>query len=176
MHFYARSQNVLKWNVLNFCDQKGKISFQFPHSESSLDSEFLLCLWYQKDIWSHRKTFWKIIQNEKCWTFQKLSDRKSSEFWAVACKRSEFFITFFKTSIKVHWTFTPIDVTWQRTFRERGRRWCRCNYRESCCGTGRGSNRRDSSGTKCETFDWFRWSSESTCMASFPPIVLRRRR
>ena len=121
--FNAFLRTFWKQNVLNFYVQKGKISFQFPHSESSLHSEFLLCLWYQKGIWSHRKTFWKIIQNEKCWTFQKLSDQKRSEFWAVAWKRYEFFRTFFRMSVKVHWTFTSIWSGDRKNCVQRNRKW-----------------------------------------------------
>ena len=98
--FTKHSENKTFWI---FVTRKEKISFQFPHSESSLHSEFLLCLWYLKGIWSHRKTFWKTIQNEKCWTFQKLSERKCSELWALAWNR---FSESFRKGTKVHWTFT----------------------------------------------------------------------
>ena len=52
-------KTVWKSNSLNFCDQYGKISFQFPKSQENFHSYSLLCIWHQKAIWPQGKTVWK---------------------------------------------------------------------------------------------------------------------
>ena len=101
--FSKLSENKTFWI---FVTRKEKSVFNFHILKAAYILNFCFASGIKKVSGHIEKRSEKKNQNEKCWTFQKLSDRKRSEFWAVAWKRSEFFRMFFRTRVKVQWTFT----------------------------------------------------------------------
>ena len=91
--FFKRSEKKTFW-IFVTRKEKSPFNLQILKDGLILNSCFASCM---KNVPGHiEKRSEKKIQNEKCSTFQKLSEQKRSQFWALAWKRSEFWALAFQ--------------------------------------------------------------------------------